>query len=812
MTSPCDGLRVVDFSMGMPGGMATMILSDFGAEVIKVEPPMGDPFRAWPAALLWNRGKKSVTLDLKTPEGRDQAQLLSERADVVVESFRPGKAAALGIGWEELSQRNPGLVYCSITGFGQTGPYKNYKGYEGVVAARTGRMLVFEGQKPRPGPVYAAVQTASHSTSQAAVQNILAALLVRAKTGRGQWVQTSLVQGMMSYDIRDLVIRQLSRRDPVTFPLDLLGSRGRLPTLTYLPAQTKDGRWIQMANGMERLFHAWVQALDLWNLYDDPRFMEAPQLTEENREQMRDILLARMREKTLDEWMDIFIKNGNVSAEPVVSTQDGMEHPQVLHNRHVEEVDDPTVGRMRQLGVLADLQETPGRIQGPAPTVGQHTQQVLADLHHRAPVGPSAPAGNGRLPRHPLEGITVLEFASIIAGPYSASLMADMGARVIKVEPPEGDHIRAMMGMRGTGAVKLTQGKESICIDLKLPEGQSIVHKLIAKSDVLLHNYRPGVPERLGMDYETAKGINPTIVYVYFGGYGSTGPHSLRPAFHPVPGAAIGGALLQAGAGMPPPPEQELSWEELKEVSRQLFRANETNPDPNSGVVIASTMMLGLYARQTAGKGQWGQVNMLGSNAYANADDFFWYQDKPPRPEPDTDGYGLCATYRLYPAKEGWVFLACLFEEEWQSFCAAVERLDLLQDPRFATAEARAANDAVLSQVLSEVFKGCTADQWEALLTAADVACVRADGNTLGEFYEESQHCQQNGFVRETDHLRFGTYWRHSGLAHFSLTPGRYGPGVIAGQHTRQLLRELGYTQEEIDDLKQRGVVNWEEP
>ncbi len=810
MPGACDGLKVLDFSQGMAGGLATMVLSDFGAEVVKVEPPGGDPFRAWPASLMWNRGKKSVVLDLKTARGRADAQALAAQSDVVVESLRPGTAEKLGIDYAALSAQNAGVVYCSISGFGQYGEFRRYKGYEGVVAAKTGRMQVFAGQTQRPGPVFAAVQTATHGCSQAAVQGILAALLVRDRTGRGQWVQTSLAQGLMAYDLRDLLVRQLNRKDPIQYPLNLMQGSAQLPSLHYLPVQTKDGRWMQMGNLIEHLFQAWLMAIGLFNIYEDPRFMATPALTEENREALRDILLRRMREKTLDEWMEIFVADGNIAAEPFLTTQQALEHPQIVYNKDVVEIDDPGVGRMKQLGLLADLEKTPGRIQGPAPSVGQHTKEILSGVEKPASHRMSSLAA--RLPKHPLEGITVLELATVIAGPFSAALMADLGARVIKVEPPEGDPYRHLGGGTGTGPVKTTQGKESICIDLKTQEGQDIAHKLIAKSDVLMHNFRPGVPERLSVDYETARAINPNIVYLYAAGYGATGPYSLRPAAHPVPGAAIGGALLQAGQGMPPPPEQPLSWDEVKEVSRWLGRANEVNPDPNTGVVLATAMMLGLYARSRTGMGQRMQVSMMGANAYTNADDFFSYQGKPPRPEPDADCYGLGALYRLYEAHEGWVFLACLFEEEWQSFCSAVGREDLLTDPRFDTDSNRKANDAALADILSALFRARPASEWEELLIPCEVACVQAAQHTMGSFFEDSQHAWDNQFTRETDHLRFGTYWRHSGMAHFSLTPGRYGPGVLAGQHTRTLLRELGYKNDDILDLKTRGVVGWEEP
>ena len=143
---------VVDFSSGWPGSVATMVLSDFGAEVIKVEPPAGDPHRAFPQHLLWNRGKKSIVLDLETEEGRAKARQLAAQADVVIESFAPGEADALGIGYETLSAQRPDLVYCSISAFGPKGQYANYKPYESVVAAKVGRYSVFTGQAGRPRP------------------------------------------------------------------------------------------------------------------------------------------------------------------------------------------------------------------------------------------------------------------------------------------------------------------------------------------------------------------------------------------------------------------------------------------------------------------------------------------------------------------------------------------------------------------------------------------------------------------------------------------------------------------------------------
>ena len=158
MAQVFDGITVLDFTSGRAGGVATMVMSDFGAEVIKVEPPGGEKFRDAPGSVQWNRGKKSVVLDLKTQDGRDNARELARLSDVVVESFRPGVAKRLGIDYNTLRAEHPGLVYATLTGFGTEGPYANYKGYDGVVAAKSGRMMMFAEQHPREGPNYVVVR------------------------------------------------------------------------------------------------------------------------------------------------------------------------------------------------------------------------------------------------------------------------------------------------------------------------------------------------------------------------------------------------------------------------------------------------------------------------------------------------------------------------------------------------------------------------------------------------------------------------------------------------------------------------------
>jgi len=811
VTGPCDDLRIIDLSSGQAGGIATMVLADFGADVIKVEPPGGDPARSLPASPMWLRGKRSVMLDLETSEGRAALLRLSRDADVVVASYAPGEAEAHGAGYETLAAGNPGLVYCSITGWGPRGPLAGYPADEALVAAKSGRMFAFQNIVRRPGPGFPAVQVGTHGAAQSAIAGILAALLARERTGAGQLVETSLLQGMFPFDLNTLVREQILRRFPEVAQSDMWSrylSPDMMPTLGYHPLVASDGKWIQLANLLEHLFQSSIVALGLTEeVLANPRYAGAPNaLDDEAREEVRNLMLQRARERTADEWMAAFRENGNVAADYVGTAQEGLDHLDLVANGEVIERADPRLGPMRQLGPLAQLRKTPASIERPAPEPGQHTDEVLAEAPRQRPARGTA-SDDGR---PPLDGITVLEFATIIAAPLGASLLGDLGARVIKIEPTDGgDPMRGMGGVGITAhmsASKTTASKESICVDLKTEEGQEIVRKLLVDADVIVHNYRPGVPDRLGIGYEQACAVKPDIIWVSVSGYGPDGPSARRPAAHPIPGAVNGGALMQAGAGWPPADLDSLeSW---REGARQFFRANEANPDPNTSVVVAAATTLALHARSRTGEGQQVFVSMLCANAYANADDFLSYEGKPARPQIDEWLYGTGPLRRLYEARDGWICISAEADEAWTKLCSAAERSDLAADARFRDVASRREHADALAAALAELFATRDAAEWERCLLDAGVGCVRADEYAnAGQFFLNSEHVQANGFGPVVDHRVLGNYQRWGPLVTFSRNPGRYGPGVLAGQQTDELLREVGYSADEIAALRERVVV-----
>ncbi|MBI3744854.1 MAG: CoA transferase, partial [Chloroflexi bacterium] len=330
MPRPCDGLRVVDFTHSYPGALATMVLADAGAEVIHIEPPGGDPVRkhyAWP---MWLRGKKSVLLDLKRPAERDEARKLAAQADVVVESWRPGVADRLGVGYSDLAKGNPGLVYCGITGYGPRGPLAQRRAYEHEVHAKTGRTDMFWGMYPpkADGPIYSSQPLLSYCAAMLAIQGTLAALVVRQACGKGQKVETTLLQALTCYDLMGFLTYQLAEQTGEVIRRGYPG--GGIPP--YMTARSKDGHWLQFANLTVDTLRNFLRVTELQPRLKEPRFADVPKYANlDDESAFHRVVLERIQTKTRDEWMKIFIEN-DCAAEPFRTTQQGLQHPQAIHN------------------------------------------------------------------------------------------------------------------------------------------------------------------------------------------------------------------------------------------------------------------------------------------------------------------------------------------------------------------------------------------------------------------------------------------------------------------------------------------------
>ena len=718
--------------------------------------------------------------DLRDAEDAAKVRrLIAESADAVLTTLNRQQRERLGLDREAIGR--PDLVLGVIEGFGEDGPYAAYPGYEPVVAAKSGRMLSFAGVADRDGPNYAALQVGVHATAQSAAAALLAALAGREATGHGFSFDTSMLRGMMPYEMGIMAMAQLWDKGLLERPQAARDRTKSMPTLNYHPVRTKDGHWLQLGNLLPHLLANFFRASGLADELREAKYEGDPmRWPRETLEGFRDRLFAHMQTKTLAEWTDIFVADGGVVSHPYQTTQDALADPDIVANGHVVERNGGT-----QLGLLANLTQSPGK-------AGEAAKETtFEDL---APRYVTVPRPNGTAPQRPLHGVTVVESATIIAAPLGASVLADLGARVIKIEPLGGDPFRSMF--HGFGASKCNAGKESVCLDLKSPEGQTIAQSLAAKADVWIHNYRMGVPEKLGIGYDDLAALNPNLVYVSANGYGPAGPGAKRPSTHPIPGAALGGVVWQLG-GLPPADAAQ-SIDELRETARKLLRANEVNPDPNTSMVVATTALLGLAARRALGHGQKIFVDMFGANAYANWDDFLSHPGKPQRPPVDAEGYGLGPLHRLYRCRDGWVFLMVANESEW-TILATELGLQIADNPL-------AGGDEALAKVLEATFANGDADDFERRLAPKGVGCVRADGAQPPDFFLNDAHCGIEELRVPAVHPDWGDYYRNGPMARFAKGVA-YGGASAMGDSTRALLEELGYDGASIDDLLARRIA-----
>jgi crotonobetainyl-CoA:carnitine CoA-transferase CaiB-like acyl-CoA transferase len=378
LAGPLAGLRVLDLTRALSGPFATMVLGDLGADVIKVEDiwhgddtrRWGPPFQGDDAAyfLSVNRNKRGLSVNMKVPAGRDIVRRLAAASDILVENFRPGTAARLGVGYAELARRNPGLIYASISGYGQTGPSADLPGYDAVAQAVSGMMSVTG--EPDGEPVRSGTSSADVGAGMWALIGILAALHARETSGQGQLVDVSLLDGQLAW---------LTYVAGKYFATGVTPGRHGSAHESLTPYQvfaTADAP-LMVAVGSDGLWRRFTSATGLDDLADDPLYATNPDRVR-NRDTLIPLITETLAARGCAEWTDLLSAAG-VPAGPVNTVPAALEQPQVAAREMVVEIEHPVAGTLKMLGSPLKLSAQPPSIRRPPPVLGEHTDEILAE-------------------------------------------------------------------------------------------------------------------------------------------------------------------------------------------------------------------------------------------------------------------------------------------------------------------------------------------------------------------------------------------------------------------------------------------------
>ena len=379
MAKALEGIKVLDLSRALAGPYCTMMLADMGAEVIKLEMPgRGDDSRSWGPPFVEgesayfmsiNRNKKSITLNMKSDKSTEIIHKLIKQSDVLVENFRPGAMERLGLGYERVKEMNPRIIYCSISGFGQDGPYRMLPGFDQVLQGMGGLMSI-TGELGGP-PIKVGVAIADISGGMFASNGILVALYNREKTGKGQMVDVSLLDSQVAW----LTYRAGAYFASGEIPQPM-GS-GHPVIVPYQAFKAKDV-FINIAVGNDQLWERFCKAVGLENVMNDPKFATNAKRVE-NREEIVKIISDLIVTRDGEEWLKILTDAG-IPCGPIYTVDKIFADPQVLHREMVKELDHPKAGKIKVTGIPIKLSDTPGEVETAPPVLGQHTQEVLTEL------------------------------------------------------------------------------------------------------------------------------------------------------------------------------------------------------------------------------------------------------------------------------------------------------------------------------------------------------------------------------------------------------------------------------------------------
>ena len=533
-----EGVRVLEIATGIAGRHATQILADNGADVVKVASPEveagsrhGGTLRGAAISATLDRGKRSVAFDLSSDRGRAELAELAARADILIDDLRPGALEGLGLSWERLQAANSSLILTRISDFGQSGPWRDRAARDSVVQALSG-LMEMTGE-PDGAPMPCGTQIYEYFSALHGVIGAIAALESRERSGRGQWIDISMLEVATSLLMHFIPEHRMTghirtrkgNRNPVSVPCNAYPCR--------------DGKYIYIVAWSDPEFVKLCRAMGVPEISEDERYktIEARKV---NEAEVESIVSGWTSGLDLEEVERILL-DARLAIARIATIADVCGNEQLLHRGHFVHAECDGGQRFSVAGPAirysADAPASAYRI--PAP--GADTEAVRAEwtdrpAEHKAAGGVTDSADRTA---GPLEGVRVLDITRYVAGPHGTQILADLGADVVKVEPPGiGDGTRVIDRLLGEPdamfTTTLNRSKRSIVLDLRMAEGRDVLAGLAGQADILIENFRPGVLEDMDFGAERLKAINPGLSTVRVSGFGQAGPWRDRGSYDPI--------------------------------------------------------------------------------------------------------------------------------------------------------------------------------------------------------------------------------------------------------------------------------------
>lgn len=756
-SSALTNIQVVEICDGLAGSLSGMLFADFGAEVIKVEPPGGDTARNDVGFVVWNRGKKSLVID---PNSKQQCSYLAELAagaDVCI-TRDSGTLARYGLSAEQLRADHQQLVILETPPFSVDNAWLGNYESNGLLAARSG--LAWRQSSDDGNPVEWVIPQFTMVQGIWSAVCAIAALIERERSGHGQRVTVPGLSGVMIAAAAALTTTA-GEPDPTT----KWGSAGRHPL--YTSRQGRDGKWLA-CGGLGAKFETIVlKAIGLgWMLEEDRMEHSITGLLKaDNIRWATDLIVEAFLQRDRDEWLKLLTDLG-VPCAPVDSPDHWLDHPQVNAIGMRIELEDPERGLVCMPGIPVRLTKTPGAVASPPPRLGEHANLVQPRMAE------STPDSKVHLAPGPLAGTRVLDLGTFVAGPFAGLLLAELGADVVKVEPLEGDPFRA-------SALGYNRGMRSLAIDLKSKPGREAFCRVASNSDVIINSLRPGAAEKLRIDYQSLTEVNPQIISLGISTFGPVGPLAQEPGFDVILQAYTGMMVQQGGNDDP--------------VANTLALIDTTT---SVFTTLAAALALFHKARTNVGQETW--CSLTGSATMLQAAALVRFQGRPPARRGGHDFRGRDPFDRFYESANGWVRVYSptpIAAADLQGAGIAIDLSEFEADPALSLEAAiRPLNDDDAVRMLEHAGI--------AAVKARKISQVQADEGLLEAEFTHIHAADGGASI-----LTPGRYARFS-------RSQRRGPlrAAGAGEHSDAVLREAGMRDDEIQALVESKAVVRGEP